>query len=79
MKYIKSTLVVAICILTSKMLGYVRDTIIAYKIGVNIINDIFIISFKLINLLRNLTDNILNIIFIQVLSKKIKKVIKVLY
>ena len=73
MQYIKSTLLISICILTSKILGYIRDTIVAYKIGASIVNDIFIISFKLINLLRNLAENVLNIIFIPVLSRKTKR------
>ncbi len=53
-KVIKSIASVSFITLISRILGYIRDAIIAAQIGTSIYNDIFIASFKLANLFRTL-------------------------
>ncbi len=58
-----------------KIIGFIRDIIIANKFGINMTTDAFYSSLKIQNLLRKiLTEGTLSYIFIPILSKyKIKK------
>jgi putative peptidoglycan lipid II flippase len=41
-------------ILISRILGFIRDIIIAYKLGAGILSDAFFVAFKIPNLFRRL-------------------------
>ena len=75
---VKSTFIVSFCTLISRILGYVRDMIIAVKLGTSILNDAFVVTFRLTNMFRNIfAEGALNLVFVpefsQVLQKKGKK------
>ena len=50
---LKSSAIVSLTILVSRILGYVRDAAIAFLMGTTIYNDIFVAAFKLTNLFRS--------------------------
>ncbi|MCS7171799.1 MAG: murein biosynthesis integral membrane protein MurJ, partial [Aquificaceae bacterium] len=54
MSLIKHSLAFSIATLLSRVLGYVRDALIAYHFGVSHITDAFFIAFRLPNTLRRL-------------------------
>ena len=77
-KLIQSTFIVSFCTLISRMLGYARDVIIAIKLGTSILNDAFVVAFRLTNMFRNIfAEGALNLVFVpefsQVLKEKGKK------
>ena len=52
MNFFRSTFIVSFYTLVSRMLGYIRDMVIAAELGTGILNDAFIAAFKLANLFR---------------------------
>ena len=77
-KLIQSTFIVSFCTLISRVLGYARDVIIAIKLGTSILNDAFVVAFRLTNMFRNIfAEGALNLVFVpefsQVLKEKGKK------
>ena len=72
-KLIRSTFIVSLCIFISKICGYVKDIIIAAKLGAGLLNDIYIISFKIVNMVKSIfTEGALHLVFIPEFSEKIK-------
>ena len=47
MKLVRSTLVVSVCTFISRIFGYIRDMVIAAKLGTGLLNDSFIAAFRL--------------------------------
>lgn len=54
MSVFKSTYIISIRILASRLLGFVRDILIAQKMGASVLSDAFFIAFKLPNFFRRL-------------------------
>jgi putative peptidoglycan lipid II flippase len=52
--FLRSAFVVSLSTLVSRVFGYIRDVIIAAKLGTGIYNDIFIIAFRIPNLFRTI-------------------------
>ncbi len=50
----RSTLVLSSVLLISRVLGYVRDVIVAARLGTGVMNDTFIAAFKIANLFRSI-------------------------
>ena len=72
-KFIKSTFIVSVCTLISRIFGYIRDMIIAEKIGTGLLNDAFISAFRLVNMFRNIfAEGALNLVFVPEFSKELK-------
>ena len=72
-KLIKSTFVVSLCTLISRIFGYIRDMVIAAKLGTGLINDAFIAAFRLANMFRNIfAEGALNLVFVPEFSKELK-------
>ncbi len=66
------------CTLISRVLGYIRDMVIATKLGTGILNDAFVVAFRLTNMFRNIfAEGALNLVFVpefsQILQEKGKK------
>lgn len=73
MKFIKSALVVSICTFISRIFGYIRDMVIAAKLGTGLLNDSFIAAFRLANMFRNIfAEGALNLVFVPAFSKELK-------
>lgn len=73
-KLIKSTFIVSLCTLISRIFGYVRDIVIAIKLGTGVLNDAFIAAFRLANMFRNIfAEGALNLVFVPEFSKESKK------
>ncbi|WHA04941.1 murein biosynthesis integral membrane protein MurJ [Candidatus Bandiella numerosa] len=72
-KLIRSTFVVSLCTLISRIFGYVRDIVIAAKLGTGLLNDAFIAAFRLANMFRNIfAEGALNLVFVPEFSKELK-------
>ncbi|HOW82381.1 MAG TPA: lipid II flippase MurJ, partial [Spirochaetota bacterium] len=63
----KSTLIVALSTMTSRILGFVREALFAAFFGATGITDAFFIAFRIPNLFRRLvTEGALSVSFIPV-------------
>ncbi len=72
MSLLKSAAVVSVLTLVSRMFGYVRDMIIANKLGTGGIADAFIIAYRLPNFFRQLTaEGAVNNSFVPIFSGKL--------
>ncbi len=73
MKFIKYTLSFSFATLISRVLGYIRDLVIAYTFGVSGLTDAFFIAWRLPNMFRQiLGEGSLNAVFVP-LFKKLEK------
>lgn len=71
---IKSVAKVSFITMISRILGYVRDMLIAAQLGAGVLNDVFIASFKLTNLFRTLFgEGTFNITFVPMFSQLMVK------
>ncbi len=70
MALIKNTIIVSFCTLCSRVLGYVRDALIASALGAGSKNDLFILALRIPNLFRTLFgEGAFNTVFIPFFSK----------
>ncbi|MFW2331543.1 MAG: murein biosynthesis integral membrane protein MurJ [Nitrospinota bacterium] len=69
-KLSRSTILVSIAIFASRILGYIRDLVIASVFGANYATDAFVLAFRIPNMLRQLTaEGAMTKSFIPTLSK----------
>ena len=74
MKLISSTILVSCALLLSRVVGFIRDMILAAKLGTSLINDAFLTALRLINMFRNIfAEGALSIVFIPVFSKTLNQ------
>lgn len=74
MKLIKSVFQVGLLTLISRVFGYVRDAVVAFYIGTGILNDAFIVAFRLPNLFRTIFgEGAFNSAFVPIYSKILHK------
>ena len=72
MKLLHSAITVSFGTLLSRLFGFVRDMIIAAKLGASPINDAFITAFRIANMLRNIfAEGALSIVFVPEFSKSL--------
>lgn len=72
MSIIKSTAVVSIATLISRVLGFIRDVLIASYLGTGALNDAFIAAFKFANLFRNIFgEGALTSAFVPMFTRKL--------
>ncbi|CAL7960466.1 putative lipid II flippase MurJ [Alphaproteobacteria bacterium] len=73
MHILRSTLIVSVTTLISRILGYVRDAITAAYMGTGIMNDAFIAAFKFTNLFRTLFgEGAFNAAFVPIFSSTLQ-------
>lgn len=71
---IKSTILVSIITMVSRVLGYIRDAVSAALLGVGMVSDAFFVAFRIPNLLRNLlAEGALSASFVPVFTEYIEK------
>lgn len=74
MSLIKNTCNVGFWTLISRFLGYVRDAVVAFYLGAGVINDAFIIAFRLPNLFRTIFgEGAFSAAFVPIFSKVLHK------
>ena len=74
MKLLRSALSVSFGTLLSRVFGFIRDMIIAAKLGASPINDAFITAFRLANILRNIfAEGALSVVFVPEFTKSLNK------
>ncbi|MCS7262074.1 MAG: murein biosynthesis integral membrane protein MurJ [Aquificaceae bacterium] len=74
MRLIKHSLAFSIATLLSRVLGYVRDAVIAYHFGVSHVTDAFFVAFRLPNTLRRLLgEGGFNAAFVPIFAKRCKE------
>jgi putative peptidoglycan lipid II flippase len=74
MKLIKHSLSFSFATLLSRILGYVRDALIAYHFGVSQITDAFFVAFRLPNTFRRLFgEGGFNAAFVPIYAKQVKE------
>jgi putative peptidoglycan lipid II flippase len=74
MKLLKNTLLVGFLTLLSRIVGYVRDIVIAYSLGATALNDAFIAALRLPNMFRSIFgEGAFNTAFIPIFSKILAK------
>ncbi|WP_456455868.1 murein biosynthesis integral membrane protein MurJ [Thermovibrio sp.] len=72
-RLIKSALIVSLSILASRVLGLVRDVVIATYFGAGTLTDTFFVAFRIPNLLRRIfAEGAFNSAFVPALKKKLK-------
>ncbi|MDZ5761951.1 Peptidoglycan biosynthesis protein MurJ [Candidatus Cyrtobacter comes] len=72
-KFIKSTLLVAVATLCSRIAGYIRDAFFAFYFGTGSVGEAFIASFRFMNLFRvMLGEGGFSSAFVPIFSKKFK-------
>ena len=73
-KFLKSILIVSLSTFISRLLGYVRDVIVAEKLGTGTLNDAFIAAFRLTNTFRNIfAEGALSSVFVPEFSTQLKQ------
>ena len=74
MKLIKHSLSFSVATLLSRVLGYVRDALIAYHFGVSQITDAFFVAFRLPNTFRRLFgEGGFNAAFVPIYARQVKE------
>jgi len=74
MKLIKPFLTISSLTFVSKILGFIRDILIAAFVGAGVIADVFFVAFKLPNFFRRLfAEGAFSAAFIPVFSSILKK------
>ncbi|MCS7195840.1 MAG: murein biosynthesis integral membrane protein MurJ [Aquificaceae bacterium] len=74
MNLIKHSLSFSIATLLSRVLGYVRDALIAYHFGVSPVTDAFFVAFRLPNTFRRLFgEGGFNAAFVPIFAKRLKE------
>lgn len=74
MNFFKSTLIVSICTLLSRVFGFIRDVFFAKYLGTGYLADVFLTAFKLPNFFRNIfTEGAFNSAFIPIFSSELVK------
>ena len=69
-----NTMIVAGATLASRILGFVRDTVLAYVLGAGLFSDAFYVAFRIPNLLRRLfAEGSLTMSFIPVFTRTLKE------
>ena len=69
----KSTFIISLCTLSSRILGYSRDMLMAKKLGTGMINEAFLAAFRLTTMFRNIfAEGALNLVFVPEFSKELK-------
>ena len=68
-KIIKSTALIVILTLASKILGFLRETLIAYKFGSGMKTDTFFVALTATALITSLISSAISTTFIPVLSQ----------
>ncbi len=72
-RLIKSALIVSLSILASRVLGLVRDVVIATLFGAGSLTDTFFVAFRVPNLLRRIfAEGAFNSAFVPALKRKLK-------
>lgn len=70
----KATGLISLAVLLSRVLGLLRDKVMGHFYGTGVLNDCFVIAFRIPNLLRDLfAEGALSQAFITVFSKKLKE------
>ena len=68
--YFSSLIKVSFCSVLSRMLGFLRDTIVTCRFGISSINDAFIVSTRLISMCKGVfVEGGLKIVLIPILVK----------
>ena len=74
MSFLKSTVIVSICTLLSRIFGFFRDICFAKYLGTGYLADLFLTAFKLPNFFRNIfTEGAFNSSFIPIFSSELEK------
>lgn len=74
MNFFKSTIVVSVCTLLSRLFGFFRDVYFAKYLGTGYLADLFLTAFKLPNFFRNIfTEGAFNSSFIPIFSSELEK------
>lgn len=74
MSLLRSTLIVSIFTFLSRILGYVRDILMAMTLGASVIADAFFVAFRFPNFFRTLTaEGAFSAAFVPIFTKKINK------
>jgi putative peptidoglycan lipid II flippase len=74
MKFLKNTFIFSIATLISRVLGYLRDAVVAYYFGANPATDAFYVAWRLPNTLRQLVaEGSFNAAFIPIYTQEYSK------
>ncbi len=74
MKFLKNTFIFSIATLISRILGYLRDAVVAYYFGANPATDAFYVAWRLPNTLRQLVaEGSFNAAFIPIYTQEYSK------
>ncbi|GAB6073164.1 murein biosynthesis integral membrane protein MurJ [Venenivibrio stagnispumantis] len=74
MRFIRNTLIFSIATLISRILGYIRDAVVAYIFGATPLTDAFFVAWRLPNTLRQLVgEGSFNAAFIPIYSSILSK------
>src|SRR6056297_3382685 len=69
-KFTKAAGVIGIATLASRILGFIRDMVIAWLFGAGLVSDAFFVAFRIPNLLRRLfAEGSLSIAFVPVFTE----------
>ena len=74
MNFFKSTLIISICTLISRISGFIRDIFLAKYLGTGAFSDVFFTALKLPNLFRSIfAEGAFNSSFVPILSDQLMK------